>query len=399
MDILILSTKNPYPPRDGGAIATLNMALGLAKAGNTVTMLAMNTQKHYFEAGKIPRELRDHLRLVLVDADTSVHPAALLKNLVFSSEPYIAQRFNQPAFAEKLTELLVSEHFDVVQMEGPYLSAFLPLIRKHSEARVILRSHNIESEIWQRKSRNEKRLIEKIYFQHLSGRIRRLEKKLLKQVDVLVTISERDLGKLRKMGYTGPAMTVPTGLNLEDYEMAAPAIEHSIFFIGSLDWMPNQEGLVWFIDEVIPYLEKTKTRYTFHVAGRNAPQELVEKLQHPHIVYHGEVEDARAFMQRYEVMAVPLLTGSGIRIKIIEGMAMGKAIVTSVVGAEGIAATDRKHLFIAGEPETFAQDLILLLGNSRLREETAVEARNFIRGNFDTFTLSTRLTQFLTETL
>ena len=227
-----------------------------------------------------------------------------------------------------------------------------------------------------------------------SSFFRKLEKNLIRQIDILVSISDRDLKKIKKLGYSGPAITIPTGLNMEDYEAIPPAIENSIFFIGSLDWMPNQEGLNWFIDEVLPYLIKTNTSFTFHVAGRNAPEELTEKFQHPNIVYHGEVENARAFMQKYEVMAVPLLTGSGIRIKIIEGMAMGKPVVTSVIGAEGIPATDRKQIFIANEPETFAQDLILLLNNNQLREQVSVEARKFILGNFDTFELSSRLTEF-----
>jgi len=399
MDILILSTKNPYPPRDGGAIATLNMAMGLARAGNTVTLLAMNTRKHYFEGSRIPREVREQVRMVLVDVDTSVRPLALLSNFFFSSEPYIAQRFNQKDFTEKLTELLVSEAFDLVQMEGPYLSFYIPLIRKLSRARIVLRAHNIEHEIWQRKSRNEKRLIEKLYFMQLAGRIKRLEKKVIRQIDLLIPISGRDRKKLEQLGYSGRAITIPTGLNMDDYEYIPPVIENSIFFIGSLDWMPNQEGISWFIDEVIPYLVKTGTPFTFHVAGRNAPEELAEKLQHPQIVYHGEVEDARTFMQRYEVMAVPLITGSGIRIKIIEGMAMGKPVVTSAIGAEGIEARDRKEIFIASEPETFAQDLILLLKNRSLREQVSASAREFIRENFDTFALSDKLTHFLTESL
>jgi len=399
MDILILSIKNPYPPRDGGAIATLNMAMGLAGAGNNLTLLAMNTLKHYFRADKIPREIREQIRMILVDADTSIKPGALLLNLFFSSEPYIAQRFNQKDFAARLTELLVSERFDVIQLEGPYLASYLPLIRKHSRAKLALRSHNIENEIWQRKSRNERRLIEKLYFMHLSGRIRRLEKKLLAQTDILIPISDRDCRKLKKMGFSGPAMTIPTGLNASDYERVAPSIENSIFFIGSLDWMPNQEGLYWFIDEVLPYLSASGTPFTFHVAGRNAPEELISKLQDPHIVFHGEVEDARTFMQHYEVMAVPLLTGSGIRIKIIEGMAMGKPVVTSIIGAEGISALDRKQIFIANEPETFAQDLIRLLKNPALRQEVSEASRQFILENFDTFALSDKLTQFLIESI
>ena len=168
----------------------------------------------------------------------------------------------------------------------------------------------------------------------------------------------------------------------------------TIFFIGALDWLPNQEGLLWFLDKVFDQLIKTVPQLTFHVAGRNAPHSFIEKLQHPGIVYHGEVEDARKFMQAYRVMVVPLLTGSGIRIKILEGMALGRPVVTTQVGIEGIPAENNQHVITTDDPQQFASQIAKLVNNQKDASRMVAVSRELIIRNFDTIELSNRLSQF-----
>lgn len=390
MKLLILSTKLPYPPRDGGAIATLNLAAGLADTGVEVSMLTFNTSKHYTDPGTLPADLREKITFHTVDKDTSIRPLMALINLIFSRKPYIAARFRDRKFRKKLIDLLASGGFDFVQMEGPYLAHYIPDIRRCCPAGIALRAHNVEHRIWEKRRQHETGPLRKFYFRLLAKRIRKLEEDVLRRIDLLIPISAPDadlLGSEKNL----PSITIPAGLNMEEYPLASGESGNDICFIGALDWAPNQEGLAWFIDLVLSKVLDEKPGAKLHVAGRNAPQGLSSLLSHPAVVFHGEVEDAKAYMCKCGILAVPLLTGSGIRIKILEGMAMGMSVITTTVGAAGLPVVNGKHLYIEDDPQQFAQRLLEMLGNHSGQQTIGTEARKMIRENFDTFTIASRL--------
>ncbi len=394
MNILVLSSKLPYPPKDGGAIATLNLSMGLSEAGCKVSMLTFNTKKHFFPPEDIPLNISKLIRIECVKTDTSLKLFDALRNLFFSKKPYISERFNKKSFSSKLEELLKESEYDIIQLEGPYLVHYIPLIRSLSKAKISIRAHNIEHEIWKQKAKNETGILTRLYLANLAKRIKRLENELLDKVDMIVPISERDHKVFLGMNPTLPGMTIPTGINMEDYPAREKVTENSVFFLGSLDWLPNQEGLLWFKRKVLPHMTRNKETPVLHFAGRNAPPELLEEMKHPSLIYHGEVEDAKAFMAKYNIMAVPLLTGSGIRIKILEGMALGKCVVTTSIGAEGIPVTAGENILIANDGATFAGYLEQLITDKDLSELISTNARNFIQENFDNLEISTSLKEF-----
>ncbi len=394
MKLLILTNKLPYPPRDGGSIATLNMITGMRDTGNAVTCLALNTIKHAFPVNEIPSDLSTTIRFIGVDCDSSVKPLHLLRNLVFSDKPYIAERFILKTYRDKLISLLRHESFDLIQLEGPYPGHYIKEIRKYSKAPISLRAHNVEHLIWKRKAANEKSYLKRLYLRNMALRLEAFELQVVHESDILVTISPTDETYFAGRGYAGPVLTLPTGLSLEDYTITPFPPEPTIFFIGALDWLPNQEGLTWFLDEVFGKLIQETPQLRFHIAGRNAPSHFVKKLSHKNIVYHGEVTDARLFMQSYRVMVAPLLSGSGIRIKILEAMALGRPVVTTSVGIEGIPANDKTQVMVADDPILFKDRLVKLLNNEAEASRQAARARQLITHNFDTFGLSTRLSEF-----
>jgi hypothetical protein len=272
MKILVLANKLPFPPRDGGSIATMNMLLGLRQAGNQVTCLAMNTSKHPFPVEQIPQELHQKIRFLAVDVDTSIKPSRLLINLLFSREPYIAERFRSRAYSLELQALLAQESFDIVQIEGPYLFFCLGQVRKESKASISLRAHNAEHQIWERMAQQEHSAVKRWYLKNLSRRLREFERRVFNRVDTLIPISAKDASYFRDQGTDTPMLTIPAGLDLEDYPLTGMPSGPSLFFIGALDWLPNQEGLSWFLDQVFePLLEKLP-EISFHVAGRNVPR-------------------------------------------------------------------------------------------------------------------------------
>lgn len=397
MKILILANKLPYPPRDGGSIATLNMLQGLHTAGNEITCLALNTTKHSFPVEQIPRELQNTIRFIGVDCDTSIRPFLLGINLLLSKTPYIAERFNIKAFRIALSDLLEKEAFDIIQLEGPYPGNYLDQIRKESHARISLRAHNAEHLIWDRIALRETSPLKRWYLRNLVLRLKRFEMMVADRVDCLVPISEQDESYFREQGTDTPMLTIPTGLNLDEYPLTELPAGPTLFFIGALDWLPNQEGVLWFLDHVFDPLVDELPEIRFHVAGRNASARFLKKLDHPNITCHGEVEDARSFIQSYRVMVAPLLSGSGIRIKILEAMALGRPVVTTTTGIEGIPAENLQNVMVEDDPQKFRNLLIKLITNQEESTRMVADARKLISREFDNFKLSNRLSQFYKE--
>jgi len=307
-------------------------------------------------------------------------------------------RFKIKAFRTALSTLLQEETFDIIQLEGPYPGQYLDLIRKGSKARISLRAHNVEHLIWERKALNETSPLKRWYLINMACRLKKYELSVAQHVDILIPISEEDAGYFREHDLQKPMLTIPAGLNMKNYPLTKPPAGSSIFFIGALDWLPNQEGLDWFLRNVFDQLLSELPELKFHVAGRNAPVCFEKKLKHPNISYHGEVEDALKFIQTYRLMVVPLLTGSGIRVKILEGMALGRPVVTTSTGIEGIPGDDRPNVAVEDDPLIFSNQIVKLLKGAQETDPQLTESRDFISRYFDTFELSKRLSQFyLTE--
>jgi glycosyltransferase involved in cell wall biosynthesis len=294
---------------------------------------------------------------------------------------------------------LQEEEFDVIQLEGLYLCPYIPLIRKHSKALIAYRAHNIEHEIWER-SKQVASGFQRFYLALLVKRLKRFGLSYLNTYDVLVSITDRDGEYLDRMGNVRPRITSQTGIDLYSLVPTAKDLEFpSLFHIGSLEWGPNQEGLLWFLKECWPLITRKYPEVKFYVAGRNAPQWLASKLKMPNVVFLGEIEDAYQFMNSKAIMMVPLRSGSGMRIKIVEGMALGKAIVSTTIGVEGIAATDREQILIANDPGEFLQAVTELIEDKALYKKVCKNAVEFIREKFDNLAIASSLVDFYKEQL
>ncbi len=394
MRILQVTNKVPYPVKDGGAIACMNLTRGFAVLGHQVTVLSMNTVKHHIDVSEIPESIKDwaEFRLVDVPAEISFFPA--LVNLLFSSKPYNAVRFLSKSFARELSKLLQEKEFDIIQLEGLYVCPYIPVIRKYSDAKIAYRAHNIEHEIWERSSTLSKGIV-RIYLKMLSQRLKKFEKELLNTYDLLVPITGRDSEILNKMGNEKPLHISPTGIDTTALIPHSKNLEHpSLFHIGSLEWSPNQEGLIWFVEKCWPLIHQKFPELKFYIAGRNAPDWLARKFNEPNIIFKGEVPDAYEFMNSKSVMVVPLFSGSGMRIKIIEGMALGKPIVTTSIGTEGISTTSGKNVLIADSVNEFTNAVSELITNDEMHQTISRNAIEYIHEKFDNLAIAGALTGF-----
>ncbi|OGX92059.1 glycosyltransferase family 4 protein [Hymenobacter coccineus] len=344
MHILQVSPRVPFPLHDGGAIGIYNITAGLLRAGHRVTMLAINTPKHH-QSADVLAHLGPNFRLVTVDVDTRLKPLWALANLLFSGKPYNVARFISGDVTSVLVSLLRSEAFDVIQFEGTFVAWYNEWLNAEGLTPKgvvkVLRAHNIEYVIWERLAKGESNPLKRWYLNHLAGRMQQFEQKYLGRFDGVAAITEEDITRLKELGCPEPIALIPAAVEMDSFQ-PDPTIQprlRSVFMIGSLNWLPNLEGLDWLLREVWPAVHAELPELELHVAGTGTPPHLLAPRT-DNVFIHGFVNSAAAFMRQYDLMLVPLLSGGGMRVKIIEGMALGKAILSTGLGAEGIAVRD-----------------------------------------------------------
>lgn len=398
MKILFLANKSPFPPIDGGTIATFGIMEALADLGHQITVLVMNTKKHHITPFQIPEQISTKITFHLVEVPADIKALPALKNLFFSRLPYNAQRFISKLYAKKLSTLLKSQHFDVIQLEGLYLCPYIDLIKNCSKAIIAYRSHNVEFEIWERLVANSKGF-RRVYLKILHKRLKRFELSVLNKYNLLLPITLRDGHLLNSLGNIKPSFVLPAGISYIEQKSNELFNVTDLFFIGALDWIPNQEGLIWFLESCWPQIFRKFPRITLSIAGRNAPKSLIDKFNLPNVFYKGEVPNAYDFMRKHGIMIAPLFSGSGMRVKIIEAMANRKPIVTTSVGCEGIDLVHGKHILIGDSPNQFNKALEKIIMQPELALKIANNSINFVSENFSNRKLAELLTEFYNKNI
>lgn len=393
MKILQITNRIPYPLNDGGNIATYNVTKYLSCNGHKVVLAALNTSKHFQDPsvlGNIAEVHTSYLYNHLSSKD--------LISGIFQRMPFNIARFYSPDFVSLLEGLLKKESFDIIQLEGIYMALYVPFIRKISNAPLLLRSHNIEHEIWRRYAENEKNPVKKIYLSVLSKKIKNYELEQMHLFDGIVAITERDRSYYKEQGYKGRLVTINAGVDTEKFRPSAHVAEpDSVSFLGSLEWVPNVQGLQWLLEEVWPLVLKQVPTADFHIAGKNPP-EWLKNLNKKNVVFHGMVPDAVDFLNRYEIVVVPLFSGGGMRLKMIEAMALGKPVISTLVGAEGIDVVNGKHAVVAqGDKNIFAAALVELLKDREKKEEIGRNALMLVQEKYNWQTIIRKFESFYSQ--
>jgi len=398
MKVLFLCNKSPFPPKEGGPMAMNANIEGLTAAGHQVKVLALNTNKYFIKYNEIPQEYIDKTHIELIYQDLSINPFDAFLNL-FSKKSFHVERFISGSFAEKIVETLEQDSFDIVQLEMLYMTPYINVIRKHSKAKIILRSHNVEHLIWERVTANTINTLKRYYLAGLTRKLKNYELNAINQYDGIATISTKDAEFYLKNKASVPVEDIPFGVDINKYEVSSVPYEFpSLFHIGSMNWMPNEEGIKWFIETTWNMVSEKFPGLKLYLAGRMMP-EWLENLAMENIEIAGEVEDAQEFINSKAVMIVPLFSGSGIRIKIIEGMALGKAIISTAIGAEGIAYTHGKDILIANTPEEFLYAVRKFVSNKSYCDEVGANARKLIEDNHDIVKITQKLLAFYQRVL
>jgi glycosyltransferase involved in cell wall biosynthesis len=259
----------------------------------------------------------------------------------------------------------------------------------------VLRAHNVEYEIWERFAASERNPLKRAYTRHLARAGKRFEQAALQAVDAVLPITERDAAHIRQLGYTGPLCVLPMGMSLASFPATPPAGQpHRVAFLGSLEWLPNIQGLEWLLEKVWPAVLAAEPAAELHIAGRN-PAPGVRQWQYPNVHIHGEIPDAQAYLAEASLVVVPLLAGSGMRVKLLEAFAMARPVVATPLAAEGIAVQSGTHCLLADSPTEFAAGIIHLLRNPEARQNLGQASRQLVQTTYNSQAIVGRLLSFL----
>ena len=365
---------------------------GLLDAGHQVKILAVNNEKYKVSEADIPDDYKRKTGIELIDVDLQVRPTKAFLNL-FTKKSYHVERFISKDFEARLVEVLQKEQFDVVQLEMLYMAPYVATIREHSKAMIVLRAHNVEHLIWERIAKETKFFAKRWYINHLARTLKNYELDAIETVDGIAAITRKDAAFFRKY-CSKPVVDIPYGVYPEEFTPKTEIEGHPKFYhIGSMNWMPNEEGIRWFIDEVLPKTVEKVPQFVYHLAGRNMPEWLTN-LNNPNINVIGEVPDAKEFVSNHDVAIVPLLSGSGIRIKIIESMAMGKTVITTRVGAEGILYDEEVNIIIAENVAKMVEAIRSINENPQIAVKIGEAARKLVEETYDNRKIISRLLMF-----
>ena len=393
MKILQICHKPPYPPVDGGCMAMNNISQGFLSLGHELKVLCIETDKHPFKKDDIPTEILEKTKMEAIHVDTRVNLVEAFCSVV-TSDSYNISRFFTPDVDIRLTEILSKEKFDIIHLESLFVTPYIGTIRRLSKARVYLRSHNLEYMIWERMASGAKNKAKKAYLKLLSKQLKRYEIKTVNDVDGIVAITQEDAYKYQKLNSNTPIITIPFGLDISEYKPIYKSIDKpNLFHIGSMDWKPNIEAFDWFISNVWPKINIKFPHLKMKLAGRNMPDNYNNKLA-INVEIVGEVDSAIDFINKNDVMIVPLQSAGGMRIKIIEGMAMGKTIISSSIGAEGINYENGKNILIANTIAEYLKHIDTLIQNPEKCNEIGKNARTLIEEQYDSLAVTKNLIEF-----
>jgi sugar transferase (PEP-CTERM/EpsH1 system associated) len=382
MKILWLKTELLHPVDKGGKIRTYEMLKRL-RQNHFITYLTLVSPSDDPESFDRSNEYCH--RLAAIPHRVSQKFGAgfyseLGLNLV-SPLPYALQKYRSSAMRRAIAHEMSLFEYDVVVCDFLAPSVNLP---SEMSVPTVLFQHNVEAMIWERHYKNETGGLKKAYLYNQWKKMYNYERKACSRFEAVVAVSEIDRDLMRKEFGVDQVFDVPTGVDTQYFQPAgAQPIPSELVFTGSMDWMPNEDAIIYFTDEILPRIAAQIPEVTLTVVGRN-PTGRLEALaeKNERVKLTGRVEDIRPYVDRAAAYVVPLRVGGGTRLKIYEAMAMGKPVISTAIGAEGLPVRDGHEILIADDPKSFAQAVVATLTDKALRERMGQLARDVVCERF-----------------
>ena len=371
MNILYISNKPIYPKIDGGCVAMHNFLSCLLETKVNIKHFSVSTLKHQFNIDAYPESIQNKITPEELFVDTRVNIKSAIKN-IFTNGSYNIKRFYSEDINNSLKEHLQNNIYDKIILETIFLTDYLKTFRNYSNAKIFVRSHNVEFKIWEKLASNEKKKLKKSYLSKLAKDLKKVEIKFLNNVDHILTLSKEDQEDLKKLKIQTEIDTIPVAIslpeNVKNYE------NQNFFHIGAMNWKPNIEAVQILKNSIFPSIQKNIKNVSLTLAGS-----FMEKEENTNgLIHKGFIENINDFFSEEGILLSPILSGSGVRIKILESMASGTPVITTILGAEGISITSGKEILIAKNEKEFVEFAVHLSKSKEAREKIGQQARLFI---------------------
>ena len=383
MKILWLKTELLHPVDKGGKIRTYQLLKHL-KTDHHITYLTLddgeavpdasaNAHEYCHELIRIPHLTRPKF--------SAGFYAELALNLA-SSLPYAIRKYKSAAMTRAISEATAKDNFDVVICDFLAPAVNLP---RDLKTPVVLFQHNVEAEIWRRHYEVQQNPAKRRYLYWQWRKMQRFERDACRRVDSVIAVSEADSKMMEREYGVAKVYDIPTGVDVDFFKRKNGAIGrvNSLVFTGSMDWLPNQDAMRYFIDDILPIVRQRIPDVHLTIVGRNPYPSLIELAQRdPGITVTGRVDDVRGYIEEAVAFIVPIRIGGGTRLKIYEAMAMETPVISTTIGAEGLPLHDSVHLRIADDPEAFAAAVVKVLSDSAFAARLGTSAAQLVRQNF-----------------
>jgi glycosyltransferase involved in cell wall biosynthesis len=375
MKILFVAPKIPWPATDGARIAIYELIRHLTARGHRAALLG-------FGKPEAADELRARAGLIwakAVEHNTSTNYVNALLGLL-SPTPYTASKYRSEAMKAAIREAFREERFDIVQLEGTHMAHYLGQAQGLG-AHAVLRLHNVESLLAARYARTAVFPLN-LYVRDQARRMRAFEVRACRQADLCLAITQEDAERVLKLAPDAVVAVSPAGVDLERYYPQPLSEElRSMVFVGALDWPPNADAIRWFRAKVWPRIVQEEPTARWMVVGKSPPADILHWPEEDrNIQVTGYVDDVRPYLHRATVVVVPLRSGGGMRLKILEAMAAGKAVVSTPMGAEGISARNGEEIVLANPDRSFGLEILRLIREPAERLRIGKAARAWVEG-------------------
>src|SRR6266850_1055577 len=396
MRILWVKSGGLVPLDHGGKIRSYQLATALARSHEVAlfTFYQPTSDDRHDEL----KHIFSRVICVPITIPPQNSPAeytAYAKNLL-SGRPYSVTKYCQPHVSTQLRRHLQEESYDLIVCDFLLTAGVIPW---DLPGRRVLFTHNVEAQIWERQFRVARNPVWKAACYREFRTIQRMERDYLRRSDHVLTVSETDRDFFAHLVDRSNISVVPTGVDV-DYFRPAPDLEQgsAIVFTGAMDWLANEEGIIYFTNKVLPIIRQQIPDSTLWVVGRR-PSSRLQKLasEIPGVRVTGTVTDIRPYMAKAGVYVVPLLVGGGTRLKIFEAMAMGRAVVSTSIGAEGLHVVPGENILLADTAEDFARQVVALLRCQARREDLGRLARQLVERNYSWNSVGSDLSKTLTS--
>jgi glycosyltransferase involved in cell wall biosynthesis len=366
-----------WPSTTGGRVRSLQIISALSRR-HRVTLVTTHGPGDDPEG--LARQLPDCHQVVSIPYDVpkrgaSTFPLTVARSWL-SSYPVDLWKWRVGDVRERVQALLEKERVDVVVSDFLFAAANVPL---EGTVPVVLFEHNVEYLIWKRLSMLERNPIKKVLFEIEWRKLRHKEAQLCSRADLTIAVSEEDRARLAVMSPGAKTGAIPTGVDTNYFAPAGgPEIPARLVFSGSMDWHPNEDAVIYFGESILPKIREKVPGASFAIVGRNPTQKLRDAAERLGMIVTGTVDDVRPFLDEAAVYVVPLRAGSGTRMKIFEALGMAKPVVSTTLGAEGLALIDQKQFIAADDSDEFAAAVVHLLHNEARRHELGQAGRSLV---------------------